>query len=246
MHLVTPKKGVKVAGSNSKPMKNIIKRFRSYWIQDVSFITLLLMMSFTIFILPVLIDMQLASMHLLNVMLLSIFFVGIWSAHSSRLIYISTIFFVLSLLLKLIRFSVLPLEFVFLERIVASINVLIFITINFNLLFRDNQFNFERILGAINVYLLFALLGAFLFEIISLTIGNSITGSIVLTGADEDFEHYIYFSLVSLTTVGFGDVIPANQASRMLSVALSALGILYPAVVIARLVSVGSAVRPKK
>jgi hypothetical protein len=227
-------------------MKNIIKRFRSFWIQDVSFISLLLMMVFTIFVLPAMIVMELATIHLLNVMLLAIFFVGIWSANSKKLIYISTIFFIVSLLLKLIRFSVLPLEFVVLERIVASINVLIFITINFNLLFRDNQFNFERVLGAVNVYLLFALLGAFLMEIISLTIGPAINGNIVLTGADEDFTHYIYFSLTSLTTVGFGDILPANQASRMLSVGLSALGILYPAVVIARLVSMDNSTPHKK
>jgi len=177
-------------------MKNLIKSFRSYWIQDVSFITLLVMLVFTIFVLPAMIEMEFATINLLNVMLLAIFFVGIWSANSQKLIYISTIFFLVSLLLKLIRFSLLPLEFVILERVVASINVLIFITINFNLLFRDKQFNFERVLGAVNVYLLFALLGAFLLEIISLTIGPAISGDIVLTGADEDFTQYIYFILV--------------------------------------------------
>lgn len=42
---------------------------------------------------------------------------------------------------------------------------------------------------------------------------------------------------MSLTTVGYGDIYPDGMAARMLSVMLSAVGILYPAVVIARLVS---------
>jgi len=53
---------------------------------------------------------------------------------------------------------------------------------------------------------------------------------------DDDFAEYIYFSMVSLTTVGFGDLYPINIMSKMLSVFLSTVGILYPAVVIAKLV----------
>lgn len=40
--------------------------------------------------------------------------------------------------------------------------------------------------------------------------------------------------------MGFGDIFPANHAARMLSVGLAAVGILYPAVVIAKLVSLGA------
>jgi len=65
-----------------------------------------------------------------------------------------------------------------------------------------------------------------------------------LQGLDEDFASYIYFSLVSLTTVGFGDLYPTQIMAKMLSVFLSTIGILYPAVVIAKLVA-SSALRNK-
>jgi hypothetical protein len=42
-----------------------------------------------------------------------------------------------------------------------------------------------------------------------------------------------------LTTVGFGDYTPVNMLSKMLAVFLSTIGILYPTVVIARLVGAG-------
>lgn len=57
-----------------------------------------------------------------------------------------------------------------------------------------------------------------------------------LTGSDKDFSIYVYFSLVSLTTVGFGDYTPVNISAKMVSVLMSTVGILDPAVVIAKLV----------
>ncbi|MCX2454391.1 potassium channel family protein, partial [Pedobacter sp. PLR] len=103
--------------------------------------------------------------------------------------------------------------------------------------FRNAESNTYRVIGAVNVYLLFALMGAFAFEILKIQTGKSIAGNINLQNNDADYATYVYFSLVSLTTVGYGDIYPDGMASRMLSVLLSAVGILYPAVVIARLVS---------
>lgn len=117
--------------------------------------------------------------------------------------------------------------------------MIVFILLNIKLLFRDDEMNIYRVIGAVNVYLLVAILGAFLLEIIQITTGHSITGDEVLTGKDEDFVYYIYFSLVSLTTVGFGDFIPTQIMAKMLAVFLSTIGILYPAIVITRLIGNG-------
>ena len=43
----------------------------------------------------------------------------------------------------------------------------LFIFINVRLLFRNVESNIFRVIGAVNVYLLFALMGAFAFEILS-------------------------------------------------------------------------------
>lgn len=118
----------------------------------------------------------------------------------------------------------------------------VFIFLNFRMLFRNYEVNFYRVIGAVNVYLLLAILGAFGFEVIQIVVGSSISGiesgtsGHELYGQDSDFPSYIYFSLVSLTTVGFGDLVPVNILSKMLATMLSTVGILYPAVVIAKLV----------
>ena len=68
----------------------------------------------------------------------------------------------------------------------------------------------------------------------------SIGGNVVLSGKDGDYVHFIYFSLASLTTVGFGDIYAVNTFARMLATFLSTLGVLFPAIVIARLVGLAS------
>ncbi|WP_052307644.1 potassium channel family protein [Belliella baltica] len=73
--------------------------------------------------------------------------------------------------------------------------------------------------------------------------GSTIGGEVVLYGDDRDYVSYIYYSLVSITTVGYGEIFPLNVPTKMLSVFLSAIGILYLAVIIAKLVSAASNIR---
>ncbi len=52
-----------------------------------------------------------------------------------------------------------------------------------------------------------------------------------------DFLHINYFAFVSLTTVGYGDIIPIRPAAQMTSIALSVSGPIYIAVVMGLLIS---------
>jgi voltage-gated potassium channel Kch len=47
----------------------------------------------------------------------------------------------------------------------------------------------------------------------------------------------LYFSFVTLTTIGYGDISPIAPIARMLAMLEAVTGILFPAVLIARLVS---------
>jgi hypothetical protein len=102
------------------------------------------------------------------------------------------------------------LSFFVLENVIGIANALVFIFVNLRLLFRDQIVNTYRIIGAVNVYLLFALMGALTLEVIHAATGVSIGGNVVLKGMDDDYVHFIYFSLASLTTVGFGDIYAVN------------------------------------
>jgi hypothetical protein len=47
----------------------------------------------------------------------------------------------------------------------------------------------------------------------------------------------VYFSFVTLATIGFGDIVPGNSMVRSLAMIEGLIGVLYPAVLLARLVS---------
>ena len=216
------------------------KKAKNYWVSDTSFVTILGMLLFTVFILPVMIDREGDSTIFLNIMFILLFIVGVFSAMEKGFLIASISMVTVHLLLRLIRFTDNPYEFYLLERVVIILNLILLTVINIRLLFRDREVNAYRVIGAVNVYLLVSMAGAFGFEVIQLLTGDSIGGEINISGMDVDFGNYMYFSLVSISTVGFGELYPVNMYSKMLSVFLSALGILYPAVVIAKLVSFAS------
>ena len=219
-------------------MRKLIRNFQSYWLADASFVTLLIMLIAAVFILPVIMDISGHGVLLFNILLLSVFFSGIFSTRSVGLIAVSAILFSIHLTLRLIRFGDNPYSFFVLENVIGIANALVFIFIQ--LLFRDQIVNTYRIVGAVNVYLLLALMGALTLEVIHAATGVSLGGNVVLSGKDNDYVHFIYFSLASLTTVGFGDIYAVSTSAKMLATFLSTLGVLFPAIVIARLVGLAS------
>lgn len=96
----------------------------------------------------------------------------------------------------------------------------------------------DRLAGAISVYLLLGLLWSVVYGMIAAVDPGSFTGTEAFRldepGAQRDF---IYFSFVTLTTLGYGDMSPVSPVARTLAWFEAVFGQLYLAVTIARLVS---------
>lgn len=56
-------------------------------------------------------------------------------------------------------------------------------------------------------------------------------------GAPVHWQQFVYYSLVTLSTAGYGDILPANMWARMLAGLEATIGVLYVAILVARLVS---------
>jgi hypothetical protein len=54
----------------------------------------------------------------------------------------------------------------------------------------------------------------------------------------------LYFSFITLSTVGYGDIVPASKVARMLAMVEAMFGMFYMAMLIARLVSLYSSKTP--
>jgi len=99
--------------------------------------------------------------------------------------------------------------------------------------FQQGRINIARVQGGIIVYLLAGLIFCLLYH--SLNIIESAKSFNGLVGSHR--KEFLYFSLCTLTTAGYGDIVPVSPLARSLSNLESLLGMLYPAVLLARLVS---------
>jgi hypothetical protein len=97
----------------------------------------------------------------------------------------------------------------------------------------------DTVVGSLCAYLMICFAFASVFEGIEAASAGSFAG---LEGIARDrlFESLAYFSLVTLTTLGYGDVTPVAATAQSLVILESVVGVLFPAVVVARLVAVYS------
>jgi hypothetical protein len=61
---------------------------------------------------------------------------------------------------------------------------------------------------------------------------------------DAHWSSILYFSLVTLTTVGYGDIVAITPSARMIAALEGASGVLYIAITVARLVASHQSSRP--
>jgi hypothetical protein len=104
-------------------------------------------------------------------------------------------------------------------------------------LLRQRQVTGETISLSISIYLLMGLCWAVLYIVIftrhpesfSLQLGGGV-------GEEHAFPIFLYFSLTTLSTIGFGDITPLTLPSRYAAVAEGITGQFYLAILVARLV----------
>ncbi|MHC4666021.1 MAG: ion channel [Planctomycetota bacterium] len=105
-----------------------------------------------------------------------------------------------------------------------------------NNLFKKKKVTADVIAGAICGYLLIGLMWANFFSVLEILQPGSFQIPDYLS---TDSSLFAYYSYVTLTTLGFGDITPMTSQARSLSVLESVVGPIYLAVVVARLVGMG-------
>jgi hypothetical protein len=102
--------------------------------------------------------------------------------------------------------------------------------------FKEGPVTSHRIQGAIVVYLLIGLAWAAAYELVHHVLPGSfnLPPSVSALGPEHGL---LYFSFVTLTTLGYGDIAPHHPVARSLAVAEALTGQLYLTILIARLVS---------
>ncbi len=92
----------------------------------------------------------------------------------------------------------------------------------------------EILYGAVSCYLLISYVWAFLYQLLYVLepAAFSYGANEALTGYD-----FFYFSFITMTTLGYGDITPAMDYAKSLAIIEAIVGVFYTALVVARLVS---------
>jgi hypothetical protein len=106
--------------------------------------------------------------------------------------------------------------------------------------FSSGPVTMHRIRGAVLVYLNVAVLFGIVYDLMYIVYPGSLhysAGGSISPVAGVRLSDLSYFSLTTISTAGFGDIVPVHPVARGLANLESLFGQLYPAIVLSRLVS---------
>lgn len=102
--------------------------------------------------------------------------------------------------------------------------------------FGPGRITYHRVIGAVLLYLTVAIIFAALFTLVGSLVPDAFT-SLKVEDSPALASRVIYFSFVTLTTTGYGDLSPLHPIARSLCNLEAIFGQLYPATLLARLVT---------
>ena len=100
--------------------------------------------------------------------------------------------------------------------------------------FQSQRVTEDTVRGGICIYLLIGFLWALSYTIVATLDANAFSEAFL---SDSSYARAVYLSFTTLTTLGYGDILPMSEIAQVLTNMEAIIGQLYPAVFIATLVS---------
>ncbi len=173
---------------------------------------------------------------LLDIFLSLILFSGIYAVSEKKYLFVIALF--IALPPSIIRWSTHLVKSPFLNLVGNSFMILFYVftmIIILSHVFRQEEVTADIIMGAVCVYFFIGLMWAFVFAVLeSLQPGSFQFGE----GQTASVSDFTYYSFVTQTTLGYGDITPLRPPARSLSLLEAIIGQLYLAVLIGKLVGI--------
>jgi len=171
---------------------------------------------------------------LTDILFAAVLISGLWAVSQKRGVFLVALLIAIPALVLgwVAHFAELPFLWI-LSRFFLAIFFCVTLVSLLSHIRRAKEVTADLIMGAASTYFLMGLFWAFIFFFIE-TVSP---GSFRLEGSGADMEsQLIYYSFVTLTTVGYGDITAASMIARSYSVLETVTGQLYLTVLVAGLV----------
>ena len=187
---------------------------------------------------PIAIDMHLLPLGFIRMIGFSLLLaIGLWSLRNSGRIFSAAVVFVTAgIVLNLLFAYYHQAAFLFASTLAMLAFLSTAASVAMKQIALDNKLSGNRIVGAICVYLMLGVIWALMYSLLETLVPGSFAGLTENTtdgGWDPD---WVYFSFVTLTTLGYGDILPLSFSARSLAYFEAIVGQFYLAVLVAGLV----------
>ncbi len=98
------------------------------------------------------------------------------------------------------------------------------------------EIDMNKIIGSLSLYLLLGLIWTVIYLLL-LAIDPTVFSGIEATHWEDDFSRMSYYSFVTLTTLGYGDILPVNRIAEFFVYMEAIIGVFYMAIIVASLIS---------
>jgi len=217
----------------------MIKKTMHFWSEERSLTTLLVLLAINMFVLDPVIREGVGISLLGNVFFSLLLLAGLLTMTGHKTVQaVFVVFIALTILVHWARIAFDPAGLSGWDNLLSMLSLCAFTMV---VLWQVNQkgpVTGHRVRGAVAGYLLLGLTCAWAYSLIdSLIPGSFQMPAVDLQSREAKSEAFRYFSIVTLTTLGYGDITAVHPVARSVVMIEALLGQLYPAILIARLVT---------
>ena len=161
---------------------------------------------------------------------------GVWSLRGGRFYLAGFVFVIAGIALSAIATSIDAPALYYASTLAVFGFLIVAISHALKQVVFGTEMNVNRLVGAICVFLLLGIIWSFAYSILELAVPGSFSG--FEPGHDPRSDSsWLYFSFVTLTTLGYGDITPESAMARTFAFMQAVVGQFYIAVLVAGLVS---------
>jgi len=217
----------------TNPPRLVIPRSR-IWSSNGGMTMLLVLLVLFVFVVPILAHFERIGAFIVDVFLTLTVLTGISATSGRRAKVVFTTLALVAVGVRWIPWALPALEAPLLRESSSLATFVLLAGIVAAKVFESGAVTMNRVMGAVVLYLLLGLCWALVYDLV---IGADATAFNGVTSERGRLDRWVYYSFVTLTTVGFGDITPVSPVARSLTILEALVGQLYPAILLGRLVS---------